>query len=96
MPGRGLDTTSRVSWHTRGNGCRKGFAAHLVVFVTLVVALVLGVASTASASSNFYWYGEGNSNCWQTGQPGASSSTCDNVGEWFLNSSPTWTDYRVG
>lgn len=58
----------------------------MVLVVSLVVVLSLGVASVASASSSFYWYGENGSTCWQTGQPGASSSTCDGVGEWFLNS----------
>ena len=53
----------------------------------LAVAL-LGVTSTASAAS-FYWYGENDSTCWQEGQPGSPSPDCrEAVGEWFLNSSP--------
>jgi hypothetical protein len=72
----------------RRYGRWKSLATRRVVLVGLVVlALVLGASSFASAA-NFYWYGEGNSNCWQTGQPGVSSSACDGVGEWFLNSSP--------
>jgi hypothetical protein len=56
----------------------------LAGLATLV--LFAGGAGSAHASS-FYWYGENNSTCWQTGQPGTPSHECDGVGEWFLNSS---------
>ena len=52
--------------------------------VSLIVALLLGVASVASATSSFYWYGEGNSTCWQAGQLGSPSTGCDSVGAGYL------------
>lgn len=48
-----------------------------------VAALLLGIASTASAA-NLYWYGENNSTCWQTGFPGNPASKCDTVGAAYL------------
>ena len=58
----------------------------LGVTALLVVLLLLGVSSVAHASSSLYWYGEGNSTCWQAGQPGGSSFACDSVGAGFLPS----------
>src|ERR1700731_182038 len=60
-----------------------------VLVVSLTVALGLGVASVTGAASSFYWYGQGNSTCWQkTGEIAAETpQECDGVGEWFLNSS---------
>jgi hypothetical protein len=56
-------------------------------FVTLLAAtLTLGLPSLASAANSFYWYGENNSTCWQTGQPGASASACDTVGASYIPS----------
>ena len=40
---------------------------------------------SAALASNFYWYGQGNSTCWQTGQPGSPAETCSNVGPGFLS-----------
>lgn len=68
-------------------GCsRGGVVSRFLLVVCVAAVLLLGVSSVASAAS-FYWYGENNSTCWQTGQPGSSSSACDGVGEYFLNSS---------
>ena len=68
-------------------GYRTAPAIRRVTLVAALAAVLLfGVTVVASAAS-FYWYGENNSSCWQTGQPAAPSSACDNVGEWFLNSS---------
>jgi hypothetical protein len=53
------------------------------VATLLVVLLVFGFSSVANASS-LYWYGENNSTCWQSGQPGGSSFACDGVGAGFL------------
>jgi hypothetical protein len=58
----------------------------LGVTTLLVVLLLLGISSVAHASSSLYWYGEGNSTCWQAGQPGGSSFACDSVGAGFLPS----------
>ncbi len=84
--GRAASTVDRRGLRSRYGAARP--ARRTALMVSLALVLSLGVVSVASASSSFYWYGENNSTCWQTGQPGASSSTCDGVGEWFLNSSP--------
>lgn len=47
------------------------------------MALSLGLVGTAHAAS-FYWYGQGGSTCWQTGQLGAPSEACGNVGAGYL------------
>ncbi len=57
--------------------------------ITLVfVVISLDVASGAQAAEKFtfpyYWYGGGTSNCWQTGEWGSTSESCDNVGSGFL------------
>ncbi len=57
---------------------RPGFIGLLTAF------MLLAATSAAYGTSNFYWYGESNSTCWQTGQPGASSSACDSVGAGYL------------
>jgi hypothetical protein len=54
----------------------------LAGLVTLVV--LLGIAGVASATNILYWYGNGNSTCWQTGQIGYPSEACDSVGSDFL------------
>jgi hypothetical protein len=76
MGGSGQANRKRRRWE--GQGVRR-----LGLVAGLAAVLLLGVASAASASS-FNWYGEGNSTCWQTGQPGSSSSSCDSVGENYL------------
>lgn len=58
----------------------------LGVTALLVALLLLGLSSAAHASSSLYWYGEGNSTCWQAGQPGGSSFACDSAGAGFLPS----------
>jgi hypothetical protein len=66
------------------DGCRRPSTVRQAVRVlSLTIVLLLGVASAASAAS-FYWYGEDGSTCWQTGQLGAPSTTCDSVGAGFL------------
>src|SRR5579871_4358636 len=65
-------------------------AARLLFFATVVLAVSALVGTTsAQAGGNFYWYGEGNSTCWQkTGEIAAETpQECDSVSEWFLNSS---------
>ncbi len=62
---------------------RMPHGAGLLTFLAVIVSL--GAPSFASASSNFYWYGENDSTCWQTGLPGSSSSACDSVGAGYLN-----------
>ncbi len=87
MSSWGSDAASRGQWE-RGGGLRSNLPIRRVVSVSITtLSLMFCVASVASANSNFYWYGEGNSTCWQTGQPGAPFSACDGVGETFLNSS---------
>jgi hypothetical protein len=51
---------------------------------SIVCATIGAIAPAASASSSMYWYGEGGSTCWQTGQPGSPSQQCDSVGPEFL------------
>jgi Repeat of unknown function (DUF346) len=86
MSGQG-QAASTVDQGELSSGRRRALAARRVMLVaSLAAVLLVGVVSVASASSTFYWYGENNSTCWQTGQPGASSSTCDGVGAGFLNS----------
>ena len=44
--------------------------------------------SFAQATSSFYWYGENDSTCWQTGQLGSPSTACgEAVGPGFLSKS---------
>jgi Fibronectin type III domain len=50
----------------------------------LTVVLLPSAVSAAYATSSFYWYGENNSTCWQTGQLGSSSHACSNVGAGYL------------
>ena len=56
----------------------------MVLVVVMAVASLSIVAPVASATSSFYWYGEGNSTCWQAGQLGAPSTACDFVGAGYL------------
>jgi hypothetical protein len=68
------------------NGQSTATFRRLALVMVLVGTLLLGVASMASASSSFYWYGENSLTCWQTGSLGSGSSTCDSVGESYLPS----------
>ncbi len=72
----------------RTTGCRKRcrLALRHILVVASVAAATACVGASAARASSFYWYGENNSTCWQTGQPGAPSSACDDVGPGFLNS----------
>jgi hypothetical protein len=98
MSGQGLDVASKLG------GCelnsRRGTSLvgrRVALVLSLVLLLLLGVASVASASSKFYWYGSGNSTCWQTGQPGSPSEACDSVGgEYLLQSGHTRTIHAGG
>jgi hypothetical protein len=80
--------TAAVSGATLLNWCdrrRMGAAiGRMTLVMSLVVVLLLGVASVASATSSFYWYGNGDSTCWQTGQLGSPSEGCDSVGTGYL------------
>ncbi len=85
MAGQRLDAASEVGRRELGSGRRGDRSFRRVVFVAiLTVVLLLSVASMAYATSNFYWYGEGNSTCWQTGQLGSPSTACDSVGAGYL------------
>jgi hypothetical protein len=88
MSNQKLDVVSKVDGREPDSGRSVGVAARrVVVVVSLVVALLLGVASVASATetSSFYWYGNGNSTCWQTGQLGSPSENCDSVAGEYLS-----------
>jgi hypothetical protein len=52
--------------------------------VIYVLVAIAAAATPAFGSNNFYWYGEGGSTCWQTGEPGSPSSNCDSVGAGYL------------
>ena len=55
--------------------------------LTAAVLLCAG-PSLAQATSSFYWYGENDSTCWQTGQLGSPSTACgEAVGPGFLSKS---------
>src|SRR5580700_383277 len=69
-------------WKWRAAHDRSSPALYLVLLALSVVFLLTG-GSVAQASS-IYWYGENNSTCWQTGQPGSPSSACDNVNAGYL------------
>ena len=77
--------TSDLLTGRRGMRYEKVRLYHLV-WLPIVILLVLGRASLAHATSSFYWYGENNSTCWQTGQLGSASLGCDTVGAGFLSS----------
>jgi hypothetical protein len=64
-----------------------GITQRLGVIALVTASLVMGSKSVAHAASSFYWYGEGDSTCWQTGAPGSPSSACDSVGAGYLNTS---------
>jgi hypothetical protein len=85
MSGQAPQATSNMD--RRQLSARRRLAAatrRLVLVGALVASVLLGVASVASASSSFYWYGENSLTCWQTGSLGSGSSACDSVGEGYL------------
>ena len=53
-------------------------------FVGLLTVIVLLYVPSVAFASNFYWYGQNHSTCWQTGQPGSPSEACSDVGPGFL------------
>ena len=59
------------------------FSARLTVGLWLIGA-ILATGATPAHAASFYWYGESDSTCWQTGQLGSSSTACDSVGPGFL------------
>jgi hypothetical protein len=86
MSGHGLCAASAVDQGELSNRRRRCLTAHpLALLLPLAVMLFLIAASKASATSSFYWYGEGGSTCWQTGQLGAPSDACSNVGAGYLS-----------
>ncbi len=83
--GRSEDSASRrISSSQANSGCQSGLTVNRALLtVPMVLALLLTTASIASAQS-FYWYGNGDSTCWQTGQLGSPSEACDSVTAGFL------------
>ena len=56
--------------------------------LVVTAALLCAGPTFAHATSSFYWYGENDSTCWQTGQLGSSSTACgEAVGAGFLSKS---------
>ena len=88
-----------------GNGAQRGELPHglwaalgvrRVMFLVLsLIVLQLAIASAAQAES-FYWYGKGNSTCWQTGTPGSPSESCDTVGANYLPTGPHMKEGAIG
>jgi hypothetical protein len=82
MHGRGA--VSQLEGCEPGSGRWMGLAARRLGLAALATLMLLfGAASLAHAAS-FYWYGENNSTCWQTGQPGRPSQKCEEVGPSYL------------
>ncbi len=69
---------SHTSNLSNGIVCRMAFAA------VLAVLLLFALSSVAYGASSFYWYGNGDSTCWQTGELGSPSEACDSVGAGHL------------
>jgi hypothetical protein len=67
---------SRMPAVTRRGMCVGVVASRYWLVGLAVVALLLVASSAASATSSFYWYGKGNSTCWQTGQVGSPAEGC--------------------
>lgn len=85
MSGHGLGATSAMGRDELSSGRLRGLTVYrMALLVSLAVVLLLSIASAASATSSFYWYGEGNSTCWQTGQLGSPHNECDSVGAGYL------------
>lgn len=85
MTGRDAAATSEGVLLNQGDWHRRIPMARRTMLVVLsAVVLLLGVASVASATSSFYWYGNGDSTCWQTGGLGSPSEACSDVGAGYL------------
>jgi hypothetical protein len=50
--------------------------AGISLWLLTTAAVLCAGPSLAQATSSFYWYGENNSTCWQTGQLGSPSTAC--------------------
>ncbi len=92
--GRGRNWSTRVasaiSIRTRrARVVRPGrLAAGVSLWLLTTAALLCAGPSLAQATSSFYWYGENDSTCWQTGQLGSPSTACgEAVGPGFLSKS---------
>ncbi len=55
-----------------------------VAVLCAIVALACSASGASAASFPWYWHGSGSENCWQTGQLGATSQSCDYIGAGFL------------
>jgi uncharacterized cupin superfamily protein len=85
MSSWGSDAASRAR-RERSSRLRKNLPIRRAACVPLITLSLMLCAASAASASNFYWYGEGNSTCWQTGAPADPSSACDDVGAGYLNS----------
>ena len=62
--------------------------AGISLWLLMTAALLCTGPSLARATNSFYWYGENDSTCWQTGQLGSPSTACgEAVGPGFLSKS---------
>ena len=91
---RGRNWSTRVasaaSIHTRhARAARPGrLVAGVSLWLLMTAALLCAGPTLAHATSSFYWYGENDSTCWQTGQLGSPSTACgEAVGAGFLSKS---------
>src|SRR5665811_1073428 len=97
MSGWGPGVAPGVDWRKVNSGPLRGLMCRRMVLTALLaVVLLMGVTSAADATSSYYWYGESNSTCWQTGQPGAPSNTCDYVGPGFLATAGHMVEGGIG
>jgi hypothetical protein len=98
---RGVDIGSKAEWgrnwstrvasatsihprHVRPDRLVTGVSLWLLI----TAALLCASPTLAQATSGFYWYGENDSTCWQTGQLGSPSTACgESVGPGFLSKS---------
>jgi hypothetical protein len=85
MSGKRLSAASTVDRREPSNRRWTGLMARRMALAALpALVLLLGAASSAHATSSFYWYGENDSTCWQTGHPSSSSQKCSEVGPSYL------------
>jgi len=61
----------------------------LIVTSVILVATLLGPPISGASEGYFYWYGENGNTCWSSNGAveAEAPKECDDVGEWFLNSS---------
>ncbi len=87
---RSTRVASAISIRTRhARAARPGrLVAGLSLWLLMTAALLCAGPTLAQATSSFYWYGENDSTCWQTGQLGSPSTACgETVGAGFLSKS---------